>query len=188
MPNYCDFNMHVRGRKEDIDEFIGVMLDYDLPRHFWRVFEAEQTLCHTDENNMTVVYIDGYCAWSVYTCMCTGVHTYANDVAEERRTSLQKESERLNLDIEVYSDEPGVGFQEHYLYKNGKEIIFDCVDCAHICFEEIPGESDEERAKRFDEFKSECPIEIEVPLDEFDCDNGYYEIVVGGYDPWKFSF
>lgn len=43
-------------------------------------------------------------------------------------TNMLTESERLNLVIEAYSSEPGMGFQEHYLIDSGEIVIEDEVD------------------------------------------------------------
>ncbi len=185
MPNYCYYEMHVKGKKENIEEFRQVMIDYERPQHFWRVFNADIDYGEPDKDGLTVALISGDCAWSVYSCMCTGKCTYADDVDESRRTSLQSESARLQLEIEVFSDEPGMAFQEHYYYNHGEEIISDCVDCRHYWFGENVGESEEDRLKRFSEFKAECGIDTNLTLD--DLDDGS-EIVIGGYSPWTFKF
>ena len=74
-----------------------------------------------DYNEDTIAVIIGDCAHSVYTCMCKGEHTYANDFPEGS-TSLQEESKILNLEIECYSEEIGSEFMEHYHYCNGNEL------------------------------------------------------------------
>ncbi len=185
MPNYCYYEMHVKGKRENIEEFVKVMTDYERPQHFWRVFSAYTDYRAPDQDGLTIASIAGDCAWSVYSCMCIGPCTYAGDVDESRRTSLQKESERLQLEIEVFSDEPGMCFQEHYLYNKGDELVAECVDCVHHWFEEISDESDEERQRRFEEFKTECSLDPNLTLD--DLDEGS-EIITGGYGPWDFQF
>ena len=185
MPNYCYYEMHVKGKRENIEEFVKVMIDYERPQHFWRVFSADTVYGDPDPDGITVASIAGDCAWSVYSCMCIGPCTYAGDADKEHQTSLQKESERLHLEIEVYSDEPGMAFQEHYHYNYGKELDHDCIDCVHYWFEEIDGESEEDRQKRFEEFKSEYGLDSCLTLSDLDeCG----EIVRGGYGSWDFLF
>lgn len=143
MPNYCDYDMRVVGKKENVDEFINVIkADYDygkeIPatsKHLFRVFGVDvlDDYCYTKEDGRYSCDINGYCAWSVYVCMLEGIQTYYNDLKERypdkfMGTSLLKLSKELNLDIEVFSDEPGVGFREHYLIKNGEFLIDDCID------------------------------------------------------------
>lgn len=138
MPNYCDYDMRVVGKKENVDEFINVIkADYnygkEIPatsKHLFRVFEADvlDDYCYTKEDGRYSCDINGYCAWSVYCCMLEGTGTYYNDCKERypdkfMGTSLLKLSKELDLDIEVFSEEPGVCFSEHYLIKNGELLI-----------------------------------------------------------------
>lgn len=112
------------------------------PRHMFRVFEAYVNRIK-DEPNAS--YLSGYCAWSVYSCMFGTPHTYYDDFITEKHgnkyigfigTTLPDESRRLNLKIEVYSEEPGCGFMEHYLIDNGEILIEDCVDYQEVLDEE----------------------------------------------------
>ena len=112
------------------------------PRHMFRVFEVYANR-RLDEANAS--YISGYCAWSVYSCMFGTSHTYYDDFITEKYgnkyigfmgTTLPDESRRLNLKIEVYSEEPGCGFMEHYLIDNGEILIEDCVDYEEVLDEE----------------------------------------------------
>ena len=166
MPNLCAFEMHVKGKREDIEEFHQVMIDYEYQRHFYRVFDAD--ICYNDDNEDTIAVIIGDCAHSVYTCMCKGEHTYANDFPEGS-TSLQEESKILNLEIECYSEEIGSEFMEHYHYCNGNEL------------------ADEERVFKvlydngWDMSIEECEERCKCKLDEKDIDDDG-RITEGGFD------
>lgn len=138
MPNYCDYTMSVKGSAENVEEFIKIIkADYDYRKnefsnkpHMWRVFEAEVYDDYYLEK-LRCIEIKGYCAWSVYSCMLEGEHTYYNDMINESinyGTSLLKESERLNLIFEVYSEEPGMLFEEHYIVKDNKLIEDECLN------------------------------------------------------------
>lgn len=135
MSNYCEYCMRVKGLSKNVDSFVKLMqADYDeVPRHFWRIFSAD-VYDESESDGTKTVDICGDCAWSVYACMCEGDHTYSKDNSEAS-TSLREQSELLQLTIEVFSSEPGIGFQEHYLYKNGKELVKDCVDYSETYFE-----------------------------------------------------
>lgn len=50
----------------------------------------------------------------------------------KRFPSLESESERLNLALEVFSSEPGVGFQEHYIIVNSEVVVEECEDYEEI--------------------------------------------------------
>lgn len=144
MPNYCDYEMKVVGKTNCIKEFIKVMqADYNYgtneftgPRHMYRVFEAyvDQEPEAIDEYGNAECIISGYCAWSVASCMLDQDCTYYRDVrknpetygisgdVERRDTHLVLESKNLGLDIEVFSRETGMCFEEHYLIKHGEMI------------------------------------------------------------------
>ena len=135
MANNCEYTMKVVGTKKNIDEFIQVMqADYDYQtktfkyvRHIGeKVFEAELYEQNSREDKLSEAWIKGYCAWSVSICMFGGEHSYYNDFkkrADCRSTTIPIESKKLNLDIEIYSSEPGCEFQEHYLVRKGKVEI-----------------------------------------------------------------
>ena len=175
MPNYCYYEMRVKGKPENVNQFIlslqsdygytpveisnrmltyprGKMLIYpnDNNRrvfkvrqqisspHLFRVFEANliRDQCYyipPDENGDIIRTISGYCAWSVYSCMFEGRCTYYNDFMRDFGiryigffgTTIPKLSRLLNLDIEIFSEETGVCFQEHYRVTNGNIIIND---------------------------------------------------------------
>lgn len=170
MPNYCEYVMRVKGEPRNVDRFVNLMkADYDEPKHFWRIFDAEVF----DEeciDRMKIVDISGDCAWSVHSCMRDGFGTYA-DENPKSSTTLEEQSELLQLAIEVYGSEPGVGFQEHYLYKNGEEIINDCEDYSEMYFED---EADFESMKE----QRYCDG---LSWDEVD-EDGY--IKTGGIEDW----
>lgn len=58
-------------------------------------------------------------------CMFEGKYTYYSELKEKykdkcRSTTVPIESKKLSLDIEIFSEEISIGFQEHYLIENGK--------------------------------------------------------------------
>lgn len=146
MPNICSYCMQVKGKPENVEEFIKIIQtdyaydkngncynpsDHNKPveKHFWRVFEAN---VESDDISYDIrtVEISGDCAWSVKSCMCDGLFTYQYQNPNGHGTTLQKESERLQLAIEVFSEECGMGFMEHYVVVDGNIIIDDCIDYA----------------------------------------------------------
>ena len=156
MPNYCDYEMRVQGKKENVEEFVRVIkTDYhyddagnckcEAGRHLWRVFEANDDMVDI-EDGMAVANIWGYCAWSVFSCMFDGDGTYQQDRPDSCGTTLQIESKNLCLDIEVYSKEPGMCFMEHYYIDNGEITVDECVEYAEycICDYETKEEAEEE--------------------------------------------
>lgn len=194
MPNWCNYEMRVRGKKEKIEELQKIMTDNKLPRHFHRV-SIDDVIDFNQKDGSFITHIIGQCAWSVYSCMFEGDCTYQND-DPKASTSLQKESERLELEIEVFSDEPGIGFQEHYHYDCGEELDNECNDCIHYFFDEDDVEElieqeeacegEEEKKAVFEDWKEtySYPRSMERSAVEAGCD-----YVIGGFgEPWCFTF
>lgn len=123
MANNCAFDMRITGKEDAIKEFIAMLSwqgefeECGLGRTY--SFDADEL----EETTVPGIYtVTGYgdCAWSVLTAM-----------REEYRAdapSLESETERLGLVVEVYSSEPGFCFQEHYIFVKGNCILDDCVE------------------------------------------------------------
>ncbi|QIK57027.1 hypothetical protein G7059_03755 [Erysipelothrix sp. HDW6A] len=126
MPNLCFFNMQVKGKPKDlktVNEILNADYNYEnnkliscsAEKHIFRTWDIESSF---DEN----LEVSGHCAWSVYSCMMEGPYTYYNQLKtfeNFKGTTLVEISQTYNVDIEVYSEEPGMCFQEHYLIRNG---------------------------------------------------------------------
>lgn len=141
MANSCFYTMYAEGKPAAIDELIARMtFNYDHSEesetenrvHFWRVFDAEAEDLEPRSEGTRLVVISGDCAWSVRSCMCDGPLTYASDFTDNPKvapycTSLKKTSNELDIEIEVFSEEPAMEFAEHYHYvPNGQAIEEDC--------------------------------------------------------------
>lgn len=188
MPNYCDYSMCVKGERKNIEEFIKVIqADYDYgtmefshDRHFFRVFEASYDEIEELGNEKCQVIIKGYCAWSVSSCMFDNYSlSYYSSLKKDypnefRGTTLPIESERLNLDIEVYSEECGMCFQEHYVILKGDLVCDECVDWCEYYLCDYETKEDAERE-----------LEIEITDEEWEGDEDF--ISRGGFGDWDFS-
>lgn len=137
MANNCGYALKAVGKKENLQKLAEIMQrDYnctseDLP-HLWRIFSAEIDDITEDE-----IYIYGDCAWSVYSCMFDGNHTYQKDDKTGKGTTITALAKELNLDIEIFSEEPGCGFMEHFLINNCGELeIDDCIGYYEYYIEE----------------------------------------------------
>lgn len=130
MANYCSFDMKITGSIDSIEEMIA-MLSWEgkfKENGLGRVFSFDAM--EVEETDLTGIYtVNGYgdCAWSV---LCAMREEYRGEAP-----SLEGETERLGLVLEVYSSEPGCCFQEHYLFDKGKVVIDDCVDYEEHCIE-----------------------------------------------------
>lgn len=137
MPNLCNYEMMIQGSKDAIQNVIDCLkADYNYHegkpahRHFFRVFDCfdEQEMEDWDGEGTYTMYVFGDCAWAVHCCMCDDEGTYYDDVKKEHPDifmgiSLREASELYDCDIEVYSEEWGCGFTEHYLYRKGVCVI-----------------------------------------------------------------
>lgn len=114
MANNCMFDMNIKGDKAAIDEFVGMMRSGGLGR----VFSADvDPLSDPDD-----VDISGDCAWSLISAFRLD-ETGPGGRPQESR--FLAEAKRLHLDIEAYSDEIGMGFEEHLVVKNGSIAIYE---------------------------------------------------------------
>lgn len=134
MPNYCDFEVKLTGKFEDILRFYNACTkpyeckDTD-PEHFYRVFACD--LVEIVPTNVLPGifegYFTGYCAWSVLTCFRDqGYHKTDNMPNALTLERLSKECP--DLVIEMFSTEPGMQFSEHLLLVDSEFIIDECDD------------------------------------------------------------
>lgn len=111
MANNCEYSMKIVGSKWARDKFMKKLMDYDEKNHFFRIFSAYPT--DVDGEDATLIY--GDCAWSIETCCRAGGYSKGVDL-------LEVNTRDLKLKLEVFSTEPGCGFQEHYIYDNGEMV------------------------------------------------------------------
>lgn len=140
MANECLFEMRVKGKRDSVLRVIECLkTDYNYcegkpkHQHFFRIFNVydEENIVNNGDGTFTV-NLWGYCAWSVRSCMLEGVSTYYNDCKNSypddifMGTNLVEQSK--DCEIEVFSEEEGMGFSEHYYCKNGIRMVDECID------------------------------------------------------------
>lgn len=121
MANNCFYDMKITGRKENIKELIQ-MLKWEGKYEnngIGRVFSCYDSSIEEICGDIGYTLVFGDCAWSVNSAMM-------NNAGREH--GLESETGRLDLIVEVYSSEPGIGFQEHILINKGIVEINDCMD------------------------------------------------------------
>ena len=91
-----------------------------------------------------------------------------------RGTTLPIESERLHLNIEVFSEECGMCFQEHYVIINGDIIVSECVEWEEYCLEDY-------------ETKEEAEEDLGIEITDEEWESGEPYISRGGFGEWDFS-
>lgn len=155
MPNWCDFTMKIRGTKENCLEWFSRMSDYEKDHHFYRM-DAEILDEEETEGDYAMI-LGGCCAWSLESCCRASGYSEGVDLFEVN-------SRELELEMEAWSTEPGIGFQEHYIYKNGECLADECRDYIEIYY-------DEDEYETFDDFLKEYKIE---EFDEENLTDNYY--------------
>jgi len=141
MANDCLYEMKIRGKEKDVARFVKCLkADYNYNegkpehKHFFRIFDCydDEYEIEKDANGICTQLVWGYCAWSVASCMrgCED-YSYYESCKEKfpdtfMGTNLKEQTK--NLEVEIFSEEPGMSFSEHYYYKNGKCILDDTCD------------------------------------------------------------
>lgn len=125
MANNCGFSMKVIGKEKDVKAFkrkciTGSKDVRDEEDHFsfyecWE-YESEQL-----DDEHIAKYFCGDCPWSIRSSCIT------SRVSENL---LEKNTKAFNVVVEIWSEEYGWGFQEHYIYDNGEDVTGEdtCVD------------------------------------------------------------
>lgn len=179
MANYCYYHMKVVGdSRENLERFYramrreGEFSEWGVGRIYWCEMDDEIEQRDDGRYEMTV---NGDCAWSILTSMVdVGELTFPH--------GLLAQSEKLNLDIEAFSEENGFAFQEHYLFSKGEQKIGEYVDWYEIDVSE--GIDDEEVIKEtIRELCAENYIKTGNYRDYIS--DGFMRL--GGYESWEFQ-
>ena len=206
MPNICIAQVTVRGLKDNILEFERILrgdysyrLDADEYKgskyHFFRIFEVMEVDPLTQSNGM--IYVASWrieCAWSVWTCMFSGDHTYYCDSKHtspfvtindnylqkpgHHAVCIEEVARKLDLDIDIVSEEPGMCFSEHYAFDRGTLTSQEEKEFNSYFFE--PDEED--RPKTYEEFMKKFPNNYALKEDiEYAIENNWDGVFVEDY-------
>lgn len=142
MPNLCSFEMRAIGSRDSINKFQEIVFaDYtyiddaldncNADHHLFRTWAESYDIEELDENKY-IININGDCAWSVEVCMfdCAplGYYNQLKNNKGFKGITLPLISEKYEIDIEVYSQEFGMCFEEHFLVKGGVTVIDEVVE------------------------------------------------------------
>lgn len=171
MANNCIYTMKVIGNsREDVNAFVDMMTYENKERYFARIFSADP-YDEEEKDGRYSVMIAGDCAWSVYSCMCSGPWSYYGQGNNSDLTNLEIETKRLGLTVEIYSQEPGIGFAEHFIYDNGNCLVGEETDFSEYWNDEF---------ETTEEFMEEYGLDLTpTQCDELE-ENGY--VTIGGFD------
>lgn len=147
MPNYCGYSMKVVGKVENLDRFASIIkaeynyndksyIEKATTKHFSRIFAADiiEEERYLEPKGQGHLIINGECAWSTYSCMLSGEHTYydSNKGHQKNVTCLEEVTKELELTVEIISSEPGMCFNEHIIVKNGEVTLLECKDIKYV--------------------------------------------------------
>lgn len=176
MANLCHFCMRVRGNKENIQSF------YDALTQKHKVYMgrgADADICFHNDNLAT---IKGNCKWSIHSALIgraidmrqnpDGYRWHDVNPSGLIFLTLIEACQIYNITAEVFSEETGVGFQEHYFIKSNGEYTDECVDYCEYWLDEF--DSKEEAEKEFGETFTDEEWEEEVAYR-------------GGFESWTFA-
>lgn len=181
MANICSFVMKVRGNKGDIEQFYNA-LSQNGSIYMGRGAEADLTF--EDDDYAT---IDGWCKWSIISALVHNaismrtepdIWYWGDGTSSENLefVTLWEACKRWNLVMEVYSEEGGCEFQEHYICDKGEILCDECVDWSS--YDVYDYETKEE---------AEEELGIEFTDEEWESQDEDGRITNGGFDSWDFT-
>lgn len=178
MANICSFLMKVKGNREDITEFY---MAINQKGKIWMGRGAETDLGFVDDKT---ALMSGWCKWSVISALVDNAismrthpelwyHTPGEE--EHEYITLFEACEKWNIIMEVYSEECGMQFQEHYRCDKGRIIYQECVGWEEYDIDDY-------------ETKEEAEEELETEFTDEEwanADDG--RITRGGFKSWTFE-
>lgn len=176
MANLCNFVMHVRGKRENIEKFYEA-LTQNGKIYMGRGASAEIFL---DDD---IAEITGWCKWSIVSALIDNAismrtepnrWSFEEDVNELEFITLIEACQRWNVDMEVYSEESGCCFQEHFLVIDGELVIDECVEWNEYCIDDF-------------ETKAEAEAELGIEITDEEWDSGEAFISRDGFGEWIFE-
>ena len=177
--NICSFSMFVRGEAEDIKCFYNAMCQ-NGNIYMGRGADAEINLDEEDGS----AHIDGWCKWSVQSALVDNATDMRNnpgkwywgenvDPSKLEFITLWEACREWNIDMEVYSEEGGCCFQEHYVCIKGDVICDECVEWYEYFIDDYNSKKDAEEE-----------LGIKITDDEWACRD---TITRGGFESWDFE-
>ena len=179
MAKICSFSMCVKGTHDDIEKFYNAMTQ-NGNIYMGRGVDAE--IQYEDEECRA--FIDGWYKWSIQSSLINNAISMRNepdkwyfgdnvDKSKLEFITLVEACEKWNITMEVYSEETGFCFQEHYIIINGDVELNDCVDY----YEYYLGDF---------RTKEEAEKELEITITDDEWDNEEF-ILKGGFENWEFN-
>lgn len=171
--------MLVRGNHNDIESFYNAM---SQKGNIYMGRGAEATLEFEDDD---AARIEGWCKWSVQSALIDNAIDMKNnpnrwywgegtDPSRLKFITLWEACKRWSLDMEVYSEECGCCFQEHYVCIKGDVICDECVEYNEYCIDEF-------------QTKEDAEAELGIKISDEEWNSGESFISRGGFENWDFE-
>lgn len=177
MANICGFDMKIKGTTNNVIHLLNVLINtklHDTKPHFYRVDEV--VITNDKAISSGEVTVSGDCAWDVRSCLTKldGTSYYNQDIKKgthSHGTTLEIETKRLNLTVEIYSEESET--QEHLIIANGEVKLDEIRHCDTI---------------HTDDYDSVEELNHQNKLNISKKDFEENEILhTGGFDEWVYS-
>lgn len=176
----CDFSMCVNGKRSDIEKFYNAM---SQKGNVYMGRGADAEIRYEDEENKA--FIDGWCKWSIQSALIDNAISMRKepdkwywgdsvDTSKIEFVTLFEACKKWNIDMEVYSEECGCCFQEHFVVVNGDVIVDECVDYEEYCIDDYNSKEDAER-------------ELGIEITDEEWTSGDTFIGRGGFENWDFE-
>lgn len=124
MANNCDYIMKIVGRQASVEELVD-RLAHKNDKSFGRIFSLDE-IDNKIQNGIYQYECCGDCAWSIFASII--------DLGEDNVVAATNE---LNVSMEIYSNEPGCAFQEHYIISKGKILKDEVVEWQNWYYPEL---------------------------------------------------
>lgn len=182
MANMCCLQMIVRGERKNIEAFYNAM---SQKGKIWMGRGASAEIEYEEGTNRAL--INGECKWSVQSALVDNAISMRSDPtgwyfgdgvdgSELEFITLFEACKRWNLNMEVYSEECGCEFQEHYVFVDGDLVCDECVDYNEYDLSEF-------------ETKEEAEEELGIKITDEEWENKDDDewITRGGFEAWDFE-
>ena len=187
MANNCYYQMKVVADDPEVIKRLHSIMNYEDPEYYiYRVFNCDM-YDEGEEDGRYVATFSGDVAWSAD----AWVHDEPNDEADDdgrTYTNLVDLSGKLGFSCEIYTEECGCCFNEHYQIASGKLIVDVCIPWYELFYEQ----GDEDSFEEDIEYAKKCGLEerdiCEIRKYVYDNIKKGYDVVIqyGGYE-WNYS-
>jgi hypothetical protein len=127
-------------------------------------------------------FITGWCKWSIQSALIDNAESmranpdrwwWGDEGKPSEFITLWEACKKWNLDMEVYSEESGCCFQEHFVSIEGDVVCQECVEWNEYSIEDY-------------ETKEEAEVDLGIEITDQEWEHDYF-ISRGGFDNWDFE-